>query len=208
MALAYILLDVDDTLYAQGQGPFKQVTERIGAYVTARLGLAQDEALALRRRYVAAYGSTMGGLVAHHGVDPLEFLDYVHDVPVETILQADARLFETLTALPAPLAAFSNGSQAYVRRVLEALGVGELFSQILAIEDFDFIPKPQQRPYLVAQDRLGLSAPELLLADDRPENVAAARQYGLKAVQVGGVASDGQVIATIYELPRFLKSAN
>jgi len=208
VAIEYILLDVDDTLYAQGQGPFKQVTERIGAYVTERLGIAQEEALALRRRYVAAYGSTMGGLVAHHGVDPVDFLDYVHDVPVEDILGVDERLLETLKVLPAPLAAFSNGSQAYVRRVLDALGVSGLFSQILAIEDFDFIPKPQQRPYLVAQDRLGLSAPELLLVDDRPENVAAARQHGLRAVQVGGEAPDGQVIASIYELPQFLKSTN
>lgn len=208
MELGCILLDVDDTLYAQGQGPFKQVTERIGAYVTARLGLEQTAALALRRRYVAAYGSTMGGLVVHHGIDPVEFLDYVHDVPVETILQPDARLFEVLKALPAPLAAFSNGSRDYVARVLKALGVADLFEQVLAIEDFDFIPKPQERPYRTAQERLGLKAPELLLVDDRPENVAAARQHGLRGVQVGGEAPAGQVIATIYDLPDFLKPEN
>ncbi|OPZ57055.1 MAG: Phosphoglycolate phosphatase [Deltaproteobacteria bacterium ADurb.Bin510] len=92
--------------------------------------------------------------------------------------------------------------------MLAALGVGSLFSQILAIEDFDFIPKPQKRPYLAAQERLGLSAAELLLVDDRPENVAAARQHGFRAVQVGGEAADGQVIATIYDLPRFLRQSN
>lgn len=202
MQPGYILLDVDDTIYAQGQGPFALVVERIGAYVEQQLKLDPEPARILRHQYVAAYGSTLGGLMAHHGVDPQEFLDYVHDVPVERLLSRDERLRAALTALPAPLAIFSNGSADYVQRILKALGVEEFFSEFFTIEDFDFIPKPQARPYQTALGRLGLPPERLLLVDDRADNVNAARRHGFQALQLDPQAAGA--LKSIYELPAAL----
>ncbi len=196
-----ILLDVDDTLYAAGTGPFAEVVGRIRQYVEERLGLDVEAAAQLRHEYVSRYGSTLGGLMIHHGVDPDEYLDYVHDVDVEALLPADERLRRTLAKLPGTLAVFSSGSRGYVKRVLNALGVADLFAELLTIECFDYVPKPQERPYRVALATFGRSPSEMVVVDDRPDNVRAAIDLGMQGVVVGGGNHNGLLcIPDIYAL--------
>ena len=76
------ILDLDNTLYPAGSGLFARIDERIDAFMATRLGLDPDEVPVLRIAYRDAYGVTLGGLMAHHGVDPGEYLAFVHDVPL------------------------------------------------------------------------------------------------------------------------------
>ena len=90
---------MDDTLYPKGTGPFPHVNRRIDDYVMARCSLGIDEAKELRRRYIRSYGSTLGGLMKHYGVDPDHYLKAVHDVPVEDLLKQDLQLKRTLSGI-------------------------------------------------------------------------------------------------------------
>ena len=44
------------------------------------LGLDHDHAFAVQKRYFSEYGTTLRGLMTHHGVDPHAFLDHVHAI--------------------------------------------------------------------------------------------------------------------------------
>jgi putative hydrolase of the HAD superfamily len=197
-----VLLDVDDTLYQKGTGPFPYVNEHIDTYVMSWCRINSDEARHLRKEYIKAYGSTLGGLMRHHGVDPDDYLKKVHDVPVEDLLSTDKKLRNTLERIPYELIVFSNGSVEYVNRVLEALGVADLFSDLFTIEYMDFIPKPRQYPYLKIMELYGKTPGECVLVDDRPPNVSTAIDMGMEAVLVGEEVSTPMApgIRDIYEI--------
>ena len=90
-AVKTILLDVDDTLYPKGTGPFAQVNHRIDRYVMALCNIGQDAAHSLRKTYIKEYGSTLQGLMRDYGIDPGHYLKDVHDVPVEELLHRDMK---------------------------------------------------------------------------------------------------------------------
>jgi putative hydrolase of the HAD superfamily len=54
----------------------------------------------------------------HHSVDPDQYLEYVHNVPVDEILNPDAALTAFLNSIGLPMAIFTNGSSRHARRVL------------------------------------------------------------------------------------------
>lgn len=200
-----VLLDVDDTLYPKGTGPFRVVNARIEAFVMARLDLNQAAAKALRADYIRRYGSTLAGLMREHAIDPDDFLLDVHDVPVESMLSRDRRLADTLESIALPLIAFSNGSRAYIRRVLETLGGHSLFSALFAIEDMNYIPKPLPEGYRKLIEFYDHPADSFIMVDDRHENVRTALDLGMHGIVVDQDKHDDiPVIPDIYALPQAL----
>ncbi len=201
-----LLFDVDDTLYPQGGGPFALVAERIKSYLVRRLDMDPETAYELRLSYVARYGSTLGGLIEHHGVDPQEFLDDVHDIPVEEQLVYDPRLRELIASLDYERVIFSNGSRSYVERILKKLEIDDLFSRIFTIESVGFIPKPQPEPFRMVLDALGRDASDCIMIDDRADIIAGAVRLGMQGILVGeGEPVDGALhIPDIFSLPAVL----
>lgn len=200
-----VLLDVDDTLYPKGTGPFRSVSARIEGFVMRRLGLNQAETKALRAGFINRYGSTLAGLMREHAIDPDDFLLDVHNVPVESMLSKDERLAETLGTIALPLIAFSNASRAYVHRVLKTLGVYSLFTGIFAIEDMDYIPKPLPDGYRKLVEFYARPADSFIMVDDRVENIVTAFSLGMQGIVVDRERHDEiPVIADIYALPQAL----
>ncbi len=199
-----MLIDVDDTLYPKGTGPFRVVSERINDYVMEWCRLGPADTRVLRDGYVRKYGSTLGGLMEHYGVDPDHYLKKVHDVPVEDLLTHDERLRESLRSVQGEMVAFSNGSVHYVRRVLDALGVRDLFSDLFTIEFMDFIPKPRSYPYRKAMELYSRSPDDCILVDDRLPNVRTAIELGMETIIVAADSpvEGARMIPDIYSLPR------
>jgi len=197
-----VFLDVDDTLYQKGKGPFAHVSGRINSYVMNWCGIEMEEAQVLRGHYIITYGSTLGGLMAHHGVDPNDYLRDVHDVPVEDMLKPDSRLREVLVSIPYKMVLFSNGSIDYVRRVIDALGVGDLFYDLFTIEYMDFIPKPRSYPYQKLMELYGRERNDCIVVDDRIPNILTAVDMGMTGILVGEeeLPGDAKTIETIYAI--------
>jgi putative hydrolase of the HAD superfamily len=198
----YVLFDLDETMYPKETGIMDLIGERINEYMSLRLGIHPDDVASLRRRYYERYGTTGRGLFLHHEVDVREYFEFVHDLPVEDILQPDARLDEMLDSLAVEKAIFTNATAEHAERVLRALEVQRHFGWIIGIVELEYVPKPDVRAYHRALELLRARPKECLLVDDRVRNLSPGHDLGMTTVLVGGEdAADGAdyVIADITE---------
>jgi len=92
------IFDLDNTLYRADANFFGQIDQKITAYISRYLALQPGEARLLQKEYLAEYGTSLSGLMAVHGMDPAEFLDYVHDVDLEA-LKPDPQLRSKSSAI-------------------------------------------------------------------------------------------------------------
>ncbi|HPR56288.1 MAG TPA: pyrimidine 5'-nucleotidase [Deltaproteobacteria bacterium] len=206
MEMNMVLLDVDDTLYPKGSGPFTQVNSRIDRYVMSTCRIDRHRAGLLRKTYIREYGSTLQGLMRHYGIDPAHYLKDVHDVPVEAMLGRDERLRSTLADLGRELVAFTNGSFEYACRILKALGIDGLITDLFTIEYMDFVPKPLPWAYHKVMQQYGKRPGEYLVVDDSVANVRTAQELGMAAVIVGAEDPEGLALSipSIYDIPRIV----
>lgn len=181
-----ILFDLDNTLYAPERELFSLIDVRINRYMSEVAGIAPAQVDGLRRRYWTEYGVTLQGLIRHHGVDPEDYLEYVHDVDVASRIVPDLHLRDQLSALPLPKAIFTNGSRNHAGRVLHHLGIADQFVDIFDIRVANYLPKPFRDPYVSVLDRLGLSGPDCTMVEDSADNLKTAKALGMRTVLVGG----------------------
>lgn len=202
-----VFLDLDDTLYPPTNGLWQAIGARIFEFMTGRLGMAAAQAERLRADYLDRYGTTLNGLVRHHGVDPLEYLRFVHDLPLEAYLAPDRRLHDLLADLPSRRVIFTNAHREYVERVVERLGVADVLHQIIDVLALQLHHKPEPEAYRLALALAGDPPAEgCAIVDDRARNLLPAASLGMHTVLVGDGPQDGiaRTIESIYDLPEAL----
>jgi putative hydrolase of the HAD superfamily len=185
MVTRYIFFDLDNTLYSRECGLFDLIKERIEGYLRNRLGLTQEEAVALRRKYIREYGFTLVGLMKHHGIDPQDYLVFVHKVNVEGVLGEDTRLARMMSRIPVEKVIVTNATQQHAQRVIRSLGVEPCFAHIFDIAFMEYIPKPHPSSFHKVMQYLGVTGEECLILDDHPPTLATARELGMTTVYVG-----------------------
>jgi len=178
------VFDLDNTLYPPEVLLWKRVDDRIERYVQARLRVDPAEARSVRKGYLREFGTTLRGLMHHHGVEPEEYLEYVHDVPIGEIVPPRPDLSAMLSSLPGRKAVFTNGSASYAERVLAALGVLDRMDDIFGIEFMEYRAKPSPYPYAKLLRATGIAARDSLLCEDLRENLLPARDLGIFTVLV------------------------
>jgi putative hydrolase of the HAD superfamily len=181
-----LLLDLDDTLYPASSGVWEAIGERINRFMIEVAGIDPDQAGGLRQFYFEHYGTSLNGLRMHHDIDPLHYLSYVHEVPLEEFLSPDPDLRRMLQDLAAPPMIFTNADSVHALRVLSILGVAELVGGIIDIVALEWINKPRPEAYrramaLSLQDDPGAC----LVVDDQVRNLAPAAALGMGTVLVG-----------------------
>ena len=203
-----ILFDLDNTLYTEESGIFELIDRRMNEWLISRLGVPCEEVEAFRHKYFLQYGTTLRGLMLHHGVDPHDFLGYVHDVPVPEFLSADEQLRRTLRSIDTRKVIFTNSDAAHANRILDALGVRDMFEKIFDIEAMHFIPKPNPEPYRLVLEYLNANPSECLLIDDMERNLKPARELGMHTILIGDGKSSPDAhhaIANIKQLSSILR---
>lgn len=198
-----MLLDLDETMYPKETGLMDLIGDRINQYMALRLGIDSREVAALRRRYYEEYGTTGRGLFLDYGLDVQEYFEFVHDLPVEELLQPDPRLDEMLDSLEEEKVIFTNATAGHARRVLRALGVESHFGPIVGIDELEYIPKPDLRAYHKLLQVIHARPEECVLVDDRARNLMPGQGLGMTTVLVGGEdAVDGAdyAISEVVEL--------
>src|ERR1044072_5775809 len=95
-----------------------RIEGRITDFVVRQTGLEREEARALQKSYYHEHGTTLAGLMAHHGVDPKAFLDEVHEVSMDR-LAPDPELRAAVARLPGRRLVFTNGGSRHAERVLD-----------------------------------------------------------------------------------------
>lgn len=182
--LKVFLFDLDDTLYPSSCGLWSILVMRMEQYMVDRLGIAPHTVSEMRRRYLATFGSTLNGLRHEFELDALEYLAYVHDVPLEQFIRPQPELAAMLRRLPLHKAIFTNADAPHARRVLAALGIAEHFPLIVDIHSMEFFNKPDPQAYRQVLALAGAKPDECIFVDDRVANLAPARALGMTTILV------------------------
>jgi putative hydrolase of the HAD superfamily len=183
-----LIFDLDNTLYPAEKQLFSLIDVRINRYMTEVVGIPAPEVDALRRDYWRLYGVTLQGLIRHHGVDPEDYLFFVHDVDVASLLAPAPALREVLASLPQRKAVFTNGSLCHADRVLSALGIEDMFEKVYDIRIAAYQPKPYPEPYHAVLAELGTTADRCIMIEDSRDNLHTAKRLGMGTILIG----DGQ----------------
>ena len=182
---SYLLLDLDDTLYPNTSGVWAAVRTRIQSFIEQRLALSPLEASTLRQRYLEQFGTTLTGLTHEFGVDVEDYLDYVHDVPLDTFLTADPHLKAMLQSIQIPRIIFTNSYRPHADRVLDCLGIGEEIDQVIDIYALEFQNKPIKEAYYRALELISATDPsQVVFVDDRLANLEPAAAMKMTTVLV------------------------
>ncbi len=185
------IFDLDDTLYPAETQFMRLIQDRINAYMVRTVGLPAVEALAVQKGYLRDYGTSLAGLMAHYQIDPTDFLDEVHDVPLD-LLTPDAGLRVGLERLKGPRIVFTNGSAGHAKRVLDRLALTDLFDGVFALEDADLIPKPDPRTFARMSERFGVEPSSAAFFEDTARNLKTAKDLGMTTVLVGARAMEAE----------------
>lgn len=196
--LRYLLFDLDETLYTPGTGLWEAIGHRIILYMTERLGLSVPEAEALRARYRQQYGIALAGLLADYAINPDDYLNFVHDLPIAQYLEPDAALNAMLARLPLPKAILTNSDAAHSGRVLAQLGIARHFTHIVDVRALGFRHhKPQPEAYQRAAQMVGVQPAECVFIDDLPHNLTAAHAQGMITIHVSHGRANGHLPASV-----------
>lgn len=184
------VFDLDNTLYPAASNLFGRIDVRMGAYIQRLLGVDAAEARRIQKGYFVDHGTTLSGLMAAHGVDPHDFLDFVHDIEMDALAE-DRRLARLLARLPGRKLVFTNGDTAYARRVLDRLGLADSFEAIHDIHAAAYVPKPDPRAYAGMVAAFGIDPAESLFAEDMARNLRPAKALGMATLWINNGSEMG-----------------
>ncbi len=214
MPYTTLLIDLDETVYPSSSGVWDAISERMEQYMHARLGIDWAEIPGMRRSLYMQYGTTLRGLELTYHVDQLEYLEYVHAVPLDRLIDPDPDLRAALLRIPARKLIFTNADRNHARRVIERLGLEGCFDGVIDILDIAPYCKPMPESFEIALRMAGgIAASDCVFIDDSPRNLSAARELGFITIQVGNPklnllhpAADAHACITrLAELPEVLE---
>lgn len=177
------VFDLDNTLYPPSARLFDLIEVRMTAWVMDALGVPQAEADHLRRHYWETHGTTLAGLMREHDVDPLPYLEDVHEISMDS-LTPDPTLAAHIRALPGRRIVYTNGCAPYAERVLAARGLSGLFDAVYGVEHADFQPKPDRAAFEMVFDKDGVTPARAAMFEDDPRNLSAPHDMGMRTVHV------------------------
>ena len=184
------IFDLDNCLYPASTGLFELIDERMGAYIERLLGVGPSEAKRVQKAHFHAHGTTLAGLMKEHRVDPHEFLEDVHAIPLDR-LSPDEPLAVGLARPPGRKLIFTNADEPYARRVLQALGIGEHFAELHDIHAAELRPKPDRHGYELMLDRFGIDPRRAAMVEDMAQNLKPAKELGMTTIWVDNGSERG-----------------
>lgn len=177
------VFDLDNTLYPAECDLFAEIDVRMTRFVSNMLKLDWDEARRLQKQYYAQYGTTLSGLMVVHGLDPAEFLNYVHEIDLSPLPDLPD-LRASLEALPGRKFIYTNGSRRHAERVTEKMGLAHLFHDSFGIEEADYRPKPKSEAYEAFCQLHQVTPESAIFFEDLARNLKPAKSLGFTTVLV------------------------
>lgn len=184
------VFDLDNCLYPASTRLFDLIDERMGAYIERLLNCDPAEAKRVQKAHFHTHGTTLAGLMHEHRVNPHEFLEDVHAIPLDRVSRDD-RLALGLARLPGRKIVFTNADEPYARRVLDAIGVGDHFAELHDIHAAELRPKPDAHGYRLLLDRFGIDPGRAAMVEDMAQNLKPAKQLGMTTVWVDNGSERG-----------------
>ena len=185
MSYSTFFIDLDETVYPTSCGVWEAIEERMERYMHERLGIPLAEIPAMRKALFQEYGTTLRGLQMTRHVDEHEFVDYVHDVPVDRLLRPNPALRQVLLRYPQRKIIFTNADRNHANRVIQVVNLAGCFEGIIDILDLSPYCKPMPESFEIAMRLAGEEDPgRCVFIDDSPRNLEAGREFGFYTIQV------------------------
>ena len=203
------IFDLDNTLHDATARIFPAMHERINAFLRREFQVDEENANRMRREFWLRYGTTLNGLMRHHGVDPRRFLDETHVFPeLADLVVHENALKHALARLGGMKLVFSNAPRHYVEGVLRAMGLARYFDAVYTIEDTRYRGKPALRGFQMLLRKHNLDPHRCAFVDDVPDNLRTAHRLGMSTVWVSAVKRKVPFadlrVASVLELPRLV----
>ncbi len=205
------IFDLDNTLHDARVHIFPSMHGQINSYLQKHFGVDEAGANEMRRGFWLRYGTTLRGLVRHHGTDPKHFLAQTHVFPelADMVVRENA-LKHALLRLGGRRLVFSNAPRHYVEEVLRAIGLERYFEAVYTIEDTGYRGKPHAWGFHRLLRKHNLDPHRCAMVDDILENLRAAHRLGMSTVWVspagGRVPFVDLRISSVTELPRRIQN--
>jgi putative hydrolase of the HAD superfamily len=203
------IFDLDNTLHDARAEILPSMHAQMHAYLKRHFRVDDAGAEAMRQGLWQRYGTTLKGLMRHHGTDPRRFLWETHQFPeLEDMVVRENALRHALARLGGAKLVFSNAPRHYVEEVLRTLGVLRLFDAVYTIESTRFRPKPELAGFQMLLRNHDLAAHRCALIDDSLENLRAAKRLGMSTVWVSRAVRRVRYVdlrvTSVTQLPRLL----
>jgi putative hydrolase of the HAD superfamily len=206
MCIETIFFDLDATLYPESNGLWPAIRVKINQYMRDCMELPESEIPQLREYYLVHYGTTLRGLQIHYGIEAEEYLNFVHDLPLEEYLQPDPDLRAMLFSIPRRRLLFTNSDRPHAERVMSILGIEDCFEGMVDVYTMNPYCKPRPEAYRFALQFAGVTDPRTCaLLDDSTRNLTTAREMGFFTILVGQNSthpSADRTLVDIHDLPR------
>jgi putative hydrolase of the HAD superfamily len=198
--------DLDNTLHDAQARIFPAMHDQINAYLMRRFGVDEAGANGMRRGFWERYGTTLEGLVRHHGTSRAEYLWATHQFPelADMVVHENA-VRHALGRLPGRKIIYSNAPRHYVDEVVRTLGIARYFDAVYSIESTRYVGKPSVAGFRMLLRKHHLEPARCALVDDMLENLRTAKRLGMATVWVSrekrNVPYVDLRIASVTELP-------
>jgi putative hydrolase of the HAD superfamily len=205
------IFDLDNTLHDARVHIFPSMHGQINSYLQKHFGVDEAGANEMRRSFWLRYGTTLRGLVRHHGTDPKHFLAQTHVFPelADMVVRENA-LKHALLRLGGTRLVFSNAPRHYVAEVLRTIGLARYFDAVYTIEDTGYRGKPHAWGFHRLLRKHNLDPHRCVMVDDLLENLRAAHRLGMSTVWVSPVGRRVPFvdlrISSVTELPRRIQT--
>jgi putative hydrolase of the HAD superfamily len=176
------VFDLDNTLYPHHL-LWEQVDSRIRAYVGEFLKVSKDEAFRVQKDYYKRYGTTMRGLMTEHGLNPDDYLDYVHQID-HSPLEPNPALGAALARLPGRKLILTNGTRKHADAVMCRLQIAQHFEDVFDIVAAELEPKPSTVTYERFLERHTVDPAKAAMFEDLARNLEAPHALGMTTVLV------------------------
>lgn len=177
------VFDLDNTLYPHHTNLFSQIDVKMTGYVAELLTLSREDARKLQKQLYLEYGTTLNGLMQRHGIDPDEFLEYVHDIDYSWLVP-DPVLGAAIHQLPGRKFIFTNGNRGHAERTARQLGILDHFDDIFDIVAAGLTPKPSRQPYETFTALHKVTGPNAVMFEDLARNLSVPKSLGMTTVLI------------------------
>jgi len=177
------VFDLDNTLYPRHLNLWQQVDERIRDFVAKFLDVTHEEAFRVQKDYYHRFGTTMRGLMAEHGLDPDDFLDFVHEID-HSPLTPNPVLGAAIEALPGRKLILTNGTRKHADAVMRRLAIDHHFEDVFDIVAAELEPKPQPQTYDRFLKAHGVDPAKAAMFEDLARNLVVPHALGMTTVLV------------------------
>jgi putative hydrolase of the HAD superfamily len=179
------IFDLDNTLHDARVSIFPAMHEQIQSYLKRHFALDDAGASEMRTRFWQRYGTTLNGLMRHHGTDPKQFLAETHTFPgLADMVVSENALHHALARLAGRKLMYSNAPRHYVDEILRAMGIRRFFDAVYTIEDARYRGKPALHGFHFLLRKHDLDPHRCAFIDDSLDNLRTAHRLGMSTVWV------------------------